>query len=271
MRCKNYKQAFTIVEVILFLAVTGLLFVALLGGTAASVRNQRYNDSVATFKNAMQEQYSLVSNVQNSRDLDQRIICEEKDGAMVPAPNGTAAPGMSNCLIYGRVVEFTNGGYDYRAANVIGLDIKTIESNELNGKTEKQIFDRVKVSIETANGVPVLETKQLEWGAHLRKPSSEDAAVGGLLILRSPRSGSVWTFNFETARDESKNTLVSSLNSSTSTKRDLCVASPDSSAGSVRAVVIGLTGGANSSAVQIAPLDATVNGVSPVVCNGNNM
>ena len=43
------RQGFTMLEVTLVLALTGLLLIGLLGGTAAAIQTQRYNDSVRSY------------------------------------------------------------------------------------------------------------------------------------------------------------------------------------------------------------------------------
>ena len=59
---KNFKmkKAFTIIEVMLVLGVSGLMIATMLIGWNANIEKQRYNDSVNTFKSDLQSVFSDV-------------------------------------------------------------------------------------------------------------------------------------------------------------------------------------------------------------------
>ena len=280
MKGKSYRRAFTIIEVMLVLAITGLLFVGLIGGVQATIRKQRYNDSVQSFENTLQEQYDLVSSVQNSRDLAQRIRCDKSSGAVVPVtkdPGDKTAytPGMSNCLIYGRLIEIKNNGHEIEVSNVIGLDPNEFASSAVDQK-EIDTFKNALVSTERINENGAItarsETILMQWSAWLREPRTPagagNASTGGVIILKSPVSGTVWTYKFDGAINSagiSDKVVADNIGS-----RSFCVMSDDASPKNTRAVIVGgasgVFAGANSSAVQIAPLDVELNGVKPVDC-----
>lgn len=46
---EEVKRGFTIIEVMLVLAITGLMLVGVIAGTYSSIATQRYNDSVRSF------------------------------------------------------------------------------------------------------------------------------------------------------------------------------------------------------------------------------
>ena len=54
------KKGFTMLEVTLVLALTGLLLIGLLGGTAVAIQTQRYNDSVRSNAEYLRTMYSEV-------------------------------------------------------------------------------------------------------------------------------------------------------------------------------------------------------------------
>ena len=60
------RRGFTLIEVALFLAVTGLLFAGVMVGVQNSIWQQRYNDTVQNFANFLRNVYSEVSNPQSS-------------------------------------------------------------------------------------------------------------------------------------------------------------------------------------------------------------
>ena len=50
MKNLKTKKAFTIIEVMLVVSISGLMLVTMLVGWNANIERQRYNDSVNTFK-----------------------------------------------------------------------------------------------------------------------------------------------------------------------------------------------------------------------------
>ena len=62
---KTTRSGFTLVEVALFLAITGLVFAGIVVGTQNSIFQQRYNDAVQNFAEFLRSMYSQVTNVQS--------------------------------------------------------------------------------------------------------------------------------------------------------------------------------------------------------------
>lgn len=56
------RQGFTIIEVILFVAISAALIVGLLLGVSSAIARQRYNDSVQDLADWLKTQYLAVSN-----------------------------------------------------------------------------------------------------------------------------------------------------------------------------------------------------------------
>ena len=54
------KKGFTIIEVMLVLAVTGLLLIAVLGGAFSNIAQQRFNDALRGFAEFLRQNYSEV-------------------------------------------------------------------------------------------------------------------------------------------------------------------------------------------------------------------
>lgn len=65
---KHKRNGFTLVEIVLFLAITSLLFVGIIAGTNNSIFQQRYNDSVQNFAEFLRRIYSEVANPQSVGD-----------------------------------------------------------------------------------------------------------------------------------------------------------------------------------------------------------
>ncbi|MDR0397721.1 MAG: type II secretion system GspH family protein [Candidatus Nomurabacteria bacterium] len=270
MKGENFRQAFTIIEIMLVLAIVGLLFVGLISSAQSTIRKQRYNDSVQTFENILQEQYDLVSNVQNSRGQTERIVCSKTTTSVNPVAKennkDAYAPGMSDCLVYGRLIEFSDmkqgGKREIKVSNVIGLDPGEIESSADQG--EVSILKNALVSKEKIGSTERSEIFLMQWSSWLRNPragSATPAVVsGGLLILRSPASGTIWTYRYS---DDIKSgvALRDKVSVANIGGASFCVMSDDADPKATRAIIAGGSGmfsGANSSAVQIAPLDSDI-------------
>ena len=93
---------FTVIETMLFLAVTGALAVGILVGSGVSIGQQRYRDSVNGLKSYIQQQYSEVSNVVNSRD--KTWACDAQGNVVEVEQISAEARGTSDCVVLGRFI-----------------------------------------------------------------------------------------------------------------------------------------------------------------------
>lgn len=186
------KQAgFTILETMLFLAITGLLIAGVLVGVSTSINIQRYRDSVTSFKSLLQSQYSDITNVQNDRDNSWRCGVN----ATTTQSGSAQARGQSSCVLLGRYITITDGSYTIatvngyeKASSTSGTDISILKNDYTLG-------------LSTINQ----QTDSLEWGTSIAWPSSGGGAKNpttprsiAILIIRSPSSGSIYTFTSDT-------------------------------------------------------------------------
>jgi type II secretory pathway pseudopilin PulG len=138
------RAGFTIIEVMLFLAISGFLFVGILVGTGSGISRQRYNDSVQDIARILREQYSSVVNVQiPERDSNDSGACYspspddllsggkitggalsgyyDTDGNLKDGGNGR---GRTSCLVYGVMVTLGGkGGTVAQSSTLVGKDI----------------------------------------------------------------------------------------------------------------------------------------------------
>ena len=59
---REREGGFTVIELMLFLGITGALFAALMVGVSSNIIQQQYKDTVSTYANFLQNQYSEVLN-----------------------------------------------------------------------------------------------------------------------------------------------------------------------------------------------------------------
>lgn len=192
------NTGFTIIETMLFLGISGLLVVALLVGTGASINTQRYRDSVNTFMSFLQQQYTEVNNVSNERGGDWSC---GSDGAKAKQGDGLVVPrGQSDCFIAGKLITVNKDGV-ITTLPVTGLQTGTAEGSDISKLLSNYLFGLSTVGEQKTS---------LEWDAKLSWPvegAGDNSKAAGtpraiwILIVRSPDSGSTYTFTYDPSVD----------------------------------------------------------------------
>jgi len=285
MKKVNGRTGFTIIEVILVLAIVGLLFVALIAGQGANVSRRRYDDSVNSFVAFLEGQFDFATNIQNWRDV--QFSPGECGGGL-----GDGYLGRSNCAIYGVMIEFGQSNanqecnFDNRTGNcfvrysrIVGRDLSNIDTTEM---TEMAVIS----ALELRRATP-WHDYFLEWGGRMRTPrvlgavdiSSNHNVRGAVAIMRMPVSNTIQVFSRnsnlpsttpsifnETDNDTIRlldgdigTTMLTDANSAR--PKFICIESPDVGRNGWRTVVINprATG---TSAIQLLPLDSNVHRIN---------
>jgi type II secretory pathway pseudopilin PulG len=230
---------FTIIETMLFLAVTGLLAVGILAGTGGAINQQRYRDSVNSLQSLLLDQYSKVVSVVNDRDASWRCDATGTVSQSSGEPRGTG-----ECMLLGRLVSISEDGKQVATADVVGRRLSASADEESNDITE------LKTNYALQSSPINREVKDVAWGATVVKPGTTTAQPATLLIIRSPLSGGMMTFATQAATDDLKAMIEDGVSS---VPFPLCV-SPGAGvvAGSQLGIRISAFAAAPS-AVQIAP------------------
>ncbi len=182
---KRWYQGFTIIETMLFLAVTGLLVMAILVGSTSAIGRQRYRDSANDLHSFLQEQYSNVLNTSN-----QRNNLANCDNGGVDNSGGGVGRGQTDCVLLGKLIRTDNvNANELKIVDIYGYSANPEQATTLD---EINIFKSSGYDIKTLDSV---KEYSINWGV---KVSSKK--VGGnfnpfsLLIVRSPNSGDILTF-----------------------------------------------------------------------------
>lgn len=206
------QTGFTIIEVMLFLAVTGMLAAAILVGSGVAIGQQRYRDSVGSLQSYIQQQYSKATNVTNDRD--KQWTCNS-DGTVSQVDNASAgeARGTSDCVVLGRLVTVDTTGTNLTSAVVVGYR---------NPSATTQTSDIAEIATNYKLGVAPIDKddESVNWGAQVVKPKTTTPMPITLLIVRSPLSGTMLTFSKEGVQ-ANPNSMIDAAN--VSVQRDLCV------------------------------------------------
>lgn len=191
------KNGFTMIEVTLFLAITGLLLIGVLGGTYSSIATQRYNDSVRSFAEFLRQLYG-------------EVISPESIGQ---SSNNTSTGDSTSEAIYGKIAVFGLDTEDNTAPFSLDADdeTKVYTATVVGGvgldNAGTTFLDELAVAdihlycgTDTDGSGTTLGSYTPLWGAHLLTPANEETNDSGgrpfkgtVLISRSPASGIIHT------------------------------------------------------------------------------
>lgn len=176
------QQGFTIIEIVLFLAITGALFAGLMIGVNASINQQRYKESVVAYKSVIESQYSQVAYPRNSRT--DKWTCNA-EGGVAEAPAGGDARGTTRCVLLGRFMQVKDSGTALEVGDVIGIQ----PSTNIVGAGDVAALLAYEPRLSPVNR----ETVSVEWQSTLQTTSHRPSAAS-FLLLRSPVSGLIRGF-----------------------------------------------------------------------------
>ena len=282
MKTKLKKSGFTIVEIALFLALSGFLMIGLILSANASISRQRYTDSVNNFADFLKGAYTDVLNVSNySTDSSSNF-------------NG----GRSTTAIYGKFIVFgeTPAADESEATiysyDVVGTAVSSSEASSLMNKyatvREMMASSEINAAIidnsncktvgSCANSFYKMESYTMPWDARAEQgTNASDGQIlkAAVLIVRSPVTGTIRTYTY--AGDvfafhsslgptgyASRNKFKEFISDSSKLKEqvlDICVDSDDNANSNRRDVRI-LERASNSSGVFLAEMDTAFNATS---------
>ncbi len=163
------QKGFTIIEVVLFLAISSSLAVVLMAGTGIAIQRQQYRDSVQSFAEFLGGQYSRAVSVDNSRADDE------------PCPItgiNQAALGQSECVIIGRYIETEDSTVGKEGRRYLAYPVYSA----VGGGSRQYAIGGSD------------STYEINWGARTRLSSQTDGqSQVAILIFRDPDHGAIVT------------------------------------------------------------------------------
>ena len=181
------RKGFTLIEVALFLVITGALFASVVIGVQNSIYQQRFNDSVQSYVEFLRRVYSGVTNVEN------------------------IGSGRSTYAIYGKLVTFNSandsgdalenpekGTNVIHVYNVVGR-ISDIGTGNVLDTLKALNADVVISDGDLPHTAGIIESFIPKWASRIETPCNGNVCdnlpfKGALLIVRHPSSGTVHTF-----------------------------------------------------------------------------
>jgi len=206
---------FTVTEVMMFLAISGMLLTGALVAVNANINNSRFNDAVRSTASHVQQQYDEVSSGRNDRKEGKTCDTGPSPSDVTPVITDTTptdparTPGKTNCMLLGRFIKFEGDtlttryivGHRDTLAGVTGDDTQAI--NQLSP---------VVAPGDDAYG----STFDVPWRISIdgtKIPSGTPDSLG-LAIMRSPTTGNIvlYTFNANSTVEPDLSTVITSAN-----------------------------------------------------------
>jgi len=173
------QAGFTIVEVMLFFAVSAVLAAAIFATSMLNINQQRYTDAVKSFKALVQEQYVNTTRVQNPNDINSHC----PDSAIAKER------GTNDCLVVGKLFSVTTGR-TVVIRNIVG----GLPAEEKYTGTDIQAIQAMPNLYAVNAGA---ETLSPEWDTSVMArlanqfPGTDSFS---LAVVRSPATGTPYTF-----------------------------------------------------------------------------
>lgn len=186
------QHGFTMIEVMLFFAVSGLLLVGVLATSSTAINRQRYNDAVYSLEALVKQQYNLAANTVNSRPDDTSCTIEYEEGSpsdLQIIPNSTGVPprGADDCVVLGRIIILGGNANNadpssYVTATVLGTH-EYLGAGDPIDDTDGDAFAGYLFAVEPSS----VGESSLPWDTRITSPAS-------IMTLRSPATGSIITY-----------------------------------------------------------------------------
>lgn len=230
------EGGFTMIEVILFLAIAGMMLAGVLVGISGSVNRQRYDEAVVSFQDFLQGQYNLVDNVRSNRPDDRP--CAAPGGISV---GGSQARGTSECTVVGRLISSSDG------KAVVSRPLYATGASYNTDGTEEDLLNSLALRVAPIGLESDDDGHTLQWQTKVyTNPSSKNSSNRfSLLILRLPTSGLIRTY-----ADDSVVTNLQNFWATTPSDLVLCVEPDGMITTGIELGVRVRAGGASSAAIQ---------------------
>lgn len=181
---RHLQLGFTIIEVMLVLAITALMLTAVLNNSSRRINDQHYREGVESFRDFLAGTFEDIDSVKNDV-LGQKKRCDgnpftDSAGATV---NAVSWRGSAECFYSGREITLMYNS--------------TTQDTELISRSVKAFVDKNRDSdpqyvATTDPGEENLERQNIDWGVTAMKPKPHsDSGYSNfrLRIVRHPNNG----------------------------------------------------------------------------------
>ena len=179
-------RGFTIIEVMLFLSISGLMMAGVLALISGTIERQRYKDVVYSTIDYLKGQYNSTSNTHNNRLPTTGCT----GGSIQSDTSAGTARGSSDCYIVGRIVRSNDTATSMVSYPVLATRDLT-SSAVTSATTEKEVLSSMGLLIDD---VTDNEAYSLGYDTFLSAPESDEPQPFSMLVVRVPTSNLLRTF-----------------------------------------------------------------------------
>lgn len=221
--------------------ITGLLL-----AVSDGINNERYRDATNSFTDFLKEQYNLVDNVQNSREV-------MTDGSgLAGCEDGAVAGSSRQCTIIGRYISSDGDAERLTSYPVVATSdiVGLLSDPDLASASDSRVYDEMNLVVPT-NVAELTREYKLSWGTRVVAPDDTVRAFN-MLLLRSPLTNTISTYISTSFKSTPQVSQVIDESLATTDSAYLCVDPTGlTSSGRKTGVSVDLNG-VNSSAIQFA-------------------
>lgn len=206
---KRPSRGFTIVEVMLFLGITGLLVLIIFTGSGMLARQTRFSDSVYSLQSFVQRQYDEVVNGVNLSE--NAPLCA----------GGSTVAGARNCLLVGKLIQFGAESGDLSIVRSSSIVTRVTDINDSTVPEGGTIYQK----IAALNPETVSPTDyEINWGARFSGGKAKSGAtINAVAFVRNPYSSQIYTYLY----NHGPLNLHDALGSTPAQEGSICINNPD--------------------------------------------
>lgn len=199
MKRKGCTSGFTLVEVALFLALTGLLFIGIIAGTGNSIAQQRFYDSTQSFAEFLRSIYSQVSNpegVGTGRSEEYAIYGKMISFGQHYGLTGEPISGDEQKIFVYDVVGAVKGTGTGSAANMlyeVGANVAVVAERDGSGTPIRMEVAGIAEAYEPRWGATIETTAVRSTNRPENSGPNANIYEGTILVVRHPVSGTINT------------------------------------------------------------------------------
>ncbi len=263
---QHRQQGFTIIEVMLFLAISGMLLLVAFAFTQSSIRNARFTDATKTFEAFIQEQYTRVQtgSISMAMPTNKKPACSDVN-SVASSPLQNNGGSSDTCLLVGIALNIPAGSQQVQIYPVLGNAKSAADASMDDATSLAAMNPRIWADIGTS------ETYNLPWGATISsaKLLYMQSSVSGLwygnvqslIFIRGVHSGTIAIYTYEnqiTASTKIDTIIAADAGQASSNHRNvptmICIRSGD--AGS-RFGAITITANGKQKSISIGAISST--------------
>lgn len=198
------KKAFTIIEVMIFLAFTGFMLALVFANSNDTIRRQQYRDSILSLQEFIQNQYSETINTRNT--IPDGFNCVFNDSVLSIDNSGSYKRGQSNCILIGKYITTGDSLDGTRITSYPIVAIKSSNSSKLDLESIKQDY---KVDYDKSNQIGLTDVYNITWNSSMKTKLGSSLQFS-FAILHSPTSANIFTLVSNNSTAELSSLLLDS-------------------------------------------------------------